>query len=123
MLLSDIQSTRDLLFSFSEPCSPVSNNPANAAGHHQNNHNHGRDCRKSPFIPPGEFAEPIRCRRGAGFDRFILQVALDIGREAVGRFVPPGAVLLQGLHHDPVQLAAERVRQLPRIDATLFGDG
>ena len=39
-----------------------------------------------------------------------VQVTPQVGRQAVRRLVPPGAVLLQRLHHDPVQLAPHQTR-------------
>ena len=58
-----------------------------------------------------------------GLDRFVVQIALDVAREIVGRFVAARAVLLQRLHHDPVQLVAQRVAQLDRIGPAMFGHG
>ncbi len=52
--------------------------------------------------------EPVQTVRGArpsGQDRLELQVPADILGQTAGRLVPPDAVLLQGLHHDPIQIA------------------
>ncbi len=54
-----------------------------------------------------EFAEAVQGARAAREDRFMLQMPADVLRQATGGLVPPGAVLLQGLHHDPIQIAAD----------------
>ena len=66
------------------------------------------------LVPPHELPQPVRRRRRTGQHRLVVQVALDVGGEAVGRLVAPGAVLLQRLHHDPVQLAADQRAELLR---------
>ena len=45
-----------------------------------------------------------------------------VGCQAVGRLVAAAAVLLQRLHHDPVQLAAHQPAQLPRLDVPVRRD-
>ena len=67
-------------------------------------------------VPPGELPQPIPGRRRAGLHRLVGQVALEVARQAVGRLVSPVAVLLQRLHHDPVQLAAHQPAQPRRLD-------
>jgi hypothetical protein len=71
-------------------------------------------CRgsKRELVPPNQFLKPIRRARGPGEDGFVIEVSLDVTREAVGRFVPPGAIFLQALHHDPVHIAAQQVNEL-----------
>ena len=54
------------------------------------------------------FRQPIPGRRRARLHRLVGQVPHHVGREVVGRLVPPPPVLLQRLHHDPVQLAPHR---------------
>ena len=41
----------------------------------------------------------------------LAQVALDVLGEAARRVVAAVAVLLQGLHHDPVEVARQELRQ------------
>ena len=41
-----------------------------------------------------------------GRDRFVVEMALEIGSQPVGRLVTAAAVFLQALHHDPVQIPA-----------------
>jgi hypothetical protein len=47
-------------------------------------------------------------------------VASQVGREAAGRLVAARAVLLQALHHDPVEVAAQQQAQPLRIGAPLL---
>ena len=61
-----------------------------------------------PPVPAGELGNRYQRRRRARLDRLVGQVSHHVGREVVGRLVAPAAVLLQGLHHDPVELAADR---------------
>ena len=75
------------------------------------------------LVPPGELAEAVPRRRRARLHRLVVQVALHVRREAVGRLVAAVAVLLQRLHHDPVQLAAHQLRQLRRLRASVRGQG
>ena len=51
------------------------------------------------------------------------QIAIDVGGHGAGRFVPPVAVLFQGLHGDPVQFAAVRSAERARIDPACAGNG
>ena len=60
----------------------------------------------------GELPQPVAGRRRARLDRLVGQVALHVAGEAVGRLVAAVAVLLQRLHHDPVQLAAHQPAEL-----------
>jgi len=48
-----------------------------------------------------------RYRRLARRDRLVPQVVAHVFCERRGRRVPPVRLLLEGLHHDPVQLAAD----------------
>ena len=64
--------------------------------------------RQRHAVPSSVLREPIPGRRRAGLDRLVGQVAHQVSRKPVGRLVSPGAVLLQALHHDPVELAAQR---------------
>ena len=70
-----------------------------------------------PRLRRANLREPIPRRRRARLHRLVGQVAHHVGGEVVGRLVPPPPVLLQRLHHDPVQLAAHRPVELPRVGA------
>ncbi len=74
------------------PDACVFTEPASAGGH---------------AVPAGELAQPVPQRRRAGLHRLIVQVALHVCRKTAGRLIATVAIFLQGLHHDPVQLAAE----------------
>jgi hypothetical protein len=62
-----------------------------------------------PPISPRELPHSVTDRWRTRLDRLVGEVALDIGGESAGRFVTSIAVLLQGLHNDPVHLAAEEL--------------
>ena len=55
-------------------------------------------------IPANEFVEAINRARRAGQDRFLIQIPFEVPRQAVGRFVAAVPVLLQTLHHDPIEV-------------------
>src|SRR6059036_901505 len=50
-----------------------------------------------------------------GDDRLIAEVALNVHRKTIGGLVTARAVLVQRLHHDPVQVAAQQMNQLWRV--------
>ena len=63
------------------------------------------------FVSANQFLEFVKLGRWASDDRLVAQVPLNVGRESVGRLVSAGAVFLQALHHDPVQVAAQLADQ------------
>jgi hypothetical protein len=75
-----------------------------------------------PLVPPRELEEPIAQRRRAGQDRLVAQVALHIAGEVLGGLVAAVTVLLQALHHDPVELAAHQLGQFGRLHVALGRD-
>ena len=89
-------------------------------GDEQERERPGRRQRRA--VLAGELLQLVRRRRRAGFDRVAFEVALDVLGEAVGRLVPPRPVLLQRLHHDPVEVAADELRQPGRLDLALGRD-
>ena len=50
------------------------------------------------------------------------QVALDIHRQGIGSFVTAGAVLLETLHHNPVEVAANDFYQRGNLRAVRLGN-
>ena len=54
---------------------------------------------------------------------FVIQVPLDVERQPVGRFVTAGAVLLEALHHDPVEIAAQFADELGCLQSALLRGG
>src|SRR5262249_60038199 len=71
----------------------------------------------------GEVPQSVARRGRARLHRLVGQVAPHVPRQGGGRFVPPGAVLLQALHHDPVQLTPHRPPELPRVRSPAPGRG
>jgi hypothetical protein len=67
------------------------------------------------LVPADQSAEAIGGARWPGDYRFIGQVALNVGRERIGRFVTARAVFLQTLHHHPVQVAAHEMHEFGRL--------
>ena len=61
-----------------------------------------------PLCHSCKLAQRVNHGRRSGDDGFIVQKTFYIGRQSVGRFVTAGAVLFQGLHHDPVQIALDQ---------------
>ena len=68
----------------------------------------GRARSKNKFVSAKGFLEPVGRAGGAGDDGFVVEVPLQVGGHTVRRLVTPGPVLLQALHHDPVQIALEQ---------------
>src|SRR5262252_1425699 len=62
-------------------------------------------------MPFGELRQPVAegwCTRQ---DRFILQKSFHIRSETGDRVIAASAVLFQTLHHDPIQIASQKVDQ------------
>src|SRR5262249_48869261 len=70
-------------------------------------------------IPPDKLPETIRWRRRACLYCLIVQIALDIMSQPVGRLIAPVSVLLQCLQHYPVQLGAQQATQFLRLGTTV----
>ena len=75
-----------------------------------------------PFVPPHELPQPVAHRRRTGQHRLVGQVTLQVHRQPVGRLVAPVAVLLQRLHHDPVQVALDQPAQPGGLRPAVRGD-
>ena len=67
----------------------------------------GRRGEYDRLITADELSESIDPGWRTGFDRFVVQIPLDVPGQSRRGFVTPCAFLLQRLHYDPVQLAAE----------------
>ncbi len=78
-------------------------------------------CEHRPLVPPHKLPQPVCRRRRTRLHRFIRQVALYVHREAVGGLVAAVAVLLQRLHHDPIQFATHQLRQPRRLRPPVGG--
>ncbi len=72
-----------------------------------------------PPVPPDELSQAIAGAGRARFDWLVVQVSVDVACQAVSRLVAPVAILLERLHHDPVQLAAHLLGQARRLEPAL----
>ena len=61
-------------------------------------------------------------RRRARDDRLAREEAPQVGGQRGSGLVAPRAVLLERLHHDPVEIAAQQGAKATRFDAALCGD-
>ena len=94
-----------------------------SADHSAQERQQHQDCgQHGPSVPPHEFAQPIPRRGWAGQNRLVVQVAIDVPRQLVGRLVAAVAILVQRLHHDPVQLATQESAEPLRIALPLGRD-
>ena len=71
------------------------------------------------MVAANELAEPVTGRRWAGLDGLVGQVSLDVLSEAAGCLIAAVAVLVEGLHDDPVEVAANELRELGRLSLAL----
>ena len=76
---------------------------------------------ENQFVSSHQFLESVKVARRTGHHRFIVQMALNVRGQAVGRFVTAGAVFFQRLHHDPVQVAAHQMNQFGRLGLPVLG--
>ena len=96
--------------------------PGRAAGAEQQ-HQCNQGCRKHQrSVAAHELAHPV-C--GAGRPRghrLITEMILNVGSQCIGRLVAAGAILLQALHHDPVQIATQIDGEPASIDPPMHGN-
>src|SRR5262249_35268915 len=78
----------------------------------QHQQKRGRD-RGPRRVPPQELADLVAGGGGAGADRLIPQVTLQVVGQRAGGFVPAPPVLVQRLHHHPVQFAPDDRETIP----------
>src|SRR6185295_8046768 len=84
------------------------------SGETQTDHKSGRDGAaggEHEFVPANEFLEPVEFARRSRHYRFAVQKTPHVHRETIGRLVTARAILLQALHHDPVQVTANQMDQ------------
>src|SRR5439155_11840817 len=70
-----------------------------------------------------ELAQPIRRGRRPRLHWLVRQETLQLLPELVRRLITPCLLLLQALHHDPVEIALHEPRQLVRLQMAIGGDG
>ena len=70
---------------------------------------------KRHLIPPNRFLESVRRCRRTSRHRLVVQMPFDVHCHATGRLVAAAPILLQALHHDPIQIAQQRPDQLRRF--------
>jgi hypothetical protein len=105
---------------------PVACHPAKDGGHssyrreEEDGHEY-QGCQRT-LVAPGKLADPIPQRGRTGRHGLIAEVAGDVLGQAVGRLVAAGAVFLQALHHDPVQLTAHQPGQPARVQPPVGRD-
>ena len=64
--------------------------------------------RKREFVALDELAASVSSTRRARHDRFVIQVATNVGGQFGGRAITASAVLFQSLHGDPVKVSAQQ---------------
>ena len=72
-------------------------------------------------VTPHESPESIKLAGWTREHRLAGEAALDVHRKSVCRLVAAGAVFFERLHHDPIQIAAQRADKSRRLDASVFG--
>ena len=78
----------------------------------QQSRGNGENSGENQPVPAKRFLKLVGRARGTGQDRLVVEMALEIERQAIGRFVSARAVFLHTLHHDPIQVALELVKEL-----------
>src|SRR5580700_4987184 len=63
-------------------------------------------------MAPDVFPGTIRGSRGTGEDWFVGEISAEVRRQLRRRLIPAGRILLERLHRDPVQIAAQQIHQL-----------
>ena len=81
---------------------------------HQQQGNRGRHTQRN-LVTAGKFPQTMSGTRRSGADGFVGEEMLDIQREGIGRFVTARAILVDGLHDDPVQIRFHQMTQLVRL--------
>src|SRR5262245_44526351 len=87
--------------------------PLMREGYHERNQGYDQQCGNDPNDEKKNFValdRLLQLVKFAGWTRrnwLLRQEALHIERQTVGGFVTAGAILLQCLHHDPIQVATD----------------
>src|SRR5439155_23667968 len=79
--------------------------------------------RESQFVAPNQFLKLVDGTGWTSDDSFVVQVSLNVRCETVRGLVSPAAILLEALHYDPVQIAAQHIDELWRLEPAALGSG
>ena len=85
--------------------------PAGADQSRQQREGDDGSRRDRHLVAASELAEAIAGRRRPGHDRLVTQVPCQVRSQPVRRLVAAAAFLFQALHHDPVQISGNDLRQ------------
>ena len=75
---------------------------------------------KRDFVPANRLLDPVSRRGRTRHHRLVVQVSFEIRRQTGRSIVTPGPVLLQTLHHNPIQIPLELVDQFRLVRRTSF---
>ena len=73
-------------------------------------------------MPTNKLGRSIGNGVRAGEHRLVVQVPGKIQRQTIGRLITPGALFFQALHHDPVEIAIQRMNQPGGFGLTIPGN-
>ena len=120
-----LQGELNLLGEFGTARIPIAGYPTERPRHGADGcqqHHAQKTCRyESALIPPCKLPQPIAGPGRRRLDRFVAQMPLDVPRQTAGRVIAPGPILVQALHHDPVQIAAHFLGELGRFGPSASG--
>jgi len=91
------------------------------SGAHDQQQREAGDGGQNDLVPAGELLEDVTEARLPGGHRLVVEIALEVLREFVGRLVAAVAVLFHRLEHDPIQIAADQPAELARVRAPASG--
>jgi len=83
--------------------------------------NHERPGGDSERVPPHELLHPVRSARRARQHRLVSEMPANVGRQLARRVIASGAVLLESLHGDPVEIAVKLACQRRWFRTTVLG--
>ena len=99
------------------PCQPCAGSkPQEEGGQHR------RSSDNHAAMPPRPFPKCVGRTRRAGAHRFMVQIPLHVRPQARGGVIAPGAILLQCLEYDPIQIALDLRYELEPLGLVLGGD-
>src|SRR5262245_12077301 len=84
----------------------VSKRPGGSTQPKNERSKYGAGGGESELVPPNQFLEPILMARRTSRDWLVVQVTLNVHRQAVGGLVTPRAILFKCFHYDPIEVAA-----------------